>query len=74
MSYRERSKTGIASNALATVSFTAEYSMNTDSFWVTTKGIFIGLMVLYGIIVVAKMWIWSYIPIPSSAQGVRIFP
>jgi hypothetical protein len=53
INYRERSKTGIASSALATVSFTAEYAMDTTNFWKTTTGIFIGCCVLYGIIVFA---------------------
>lgn len=56
--YRERSKTEIASDSLATVSFTAEYIMDTANFWKITKGIFIGVMVLVGIIVVAQIWIW----------------
>ena len=62
ITYRERSKTGITTNALATVSFTAEYSMNTSNYWTTVKGIFIGIMVLFGIIVAGQLWIWSYVP------------
>ena len=68
--YRERSKTGITTDALATVSFTAEYSMNTSNYWTTVKGIFIGVMVLFGIIVTAQLWIWSYVP---NLSEVRIF-
>lgn len=49
--YRERSKTGVASNSLASVSFTMLYQMETTAFWNTTKGLLIGAMVLFGIIV-----------------------
>lgn len=52
VTYRERSKTGIATNSLATVGFTAEYAMDTTNFWTTVRGLFIGAMVLFAIIVI----------------------
>lgn len=62
INYRERSKTGIASNSLATVSFTAEYAMDTTNFWNAAKGLFIGFMVFFALIVVIQMCIWSWSP------------
>lgn len=66
ISYRERSKTGIAVNALASVSFTAEYAMDTQNFWRTVSGLFIGCMVLFGIIVFTQMCVWQWSPTLSD--------
>ena len=60
--YRERSKTYIASNSLASVSFTSEYYMNTTYYWQVTKGLFIGAMVIFGILLIGQMCIWSFNP------------
>ena len=62
ITYRERSRTGIATNALATVSFTAEYAMDTDNFWNTIRGLFIAAMVIFAVIVVVHICIWSWGP------------
>jgi hypothetical protein len=60
--YRERSKTYIASNSLASVSFTSEYYMDTTYYWQVTLGLFIGAIVIFGILLIGQMIIWSYNP------------
>lgn len=51
VNYRERSRTGVASNSLATVSFTTEYAMDTSHFWQTMTGLFIGVMILMAVVI-----------------------
>jgi hypothetical protein len=60
--YRERSKTYIATNSLAAVSFTSEYYMDTTYYWKVTQGLFIGAMVIFGILLIGQMCIWSFNP------------
>lgn len=60
--YRERSKTYIATNSLADVSFTSNYTMDTTYYWKVIQGLFIGAMVLYGILLIGQMCIWSFSP------------
>jgi len=50
--YRERSKTRIESNSLATVKFTSEYAMDMTNFWTTVRGLLIGALVFFGLIVI----------------------
>ena len=66
ITYRERSKTGVEQNSLASVSFTSEYAMEMDNFWGTVTGIFIGIMVLAGVIVVVKIIVFATSPQLSS--------
>lgn len=66
ITYRERSKTGVATNSLASVSFTAEYAMDTSHFWNTVRGLFIGCLVLFGIIVITQMCVWNWSPTLSD--------
>jgi hypothetical protein len=51
--YRERSKTRVAADPLTSVSFTMLYQMDTSNFWKVAGGIFIGAMILFGLIVFA---------------------
>jgi hypothetical protein len=68
INYRERSKTGIASNALATVSFTAQYQMETKNFISVLKGLFIGAMILFGILVLGQICVWNFGPKLSDVR------
>ena len=60
--YRERSKTIIDSYALTQASFTAEYAMDTSTFWNTAKGVFIAINVIFGLILIVQMIIWCQTP------------
>ena len=71
ITYRERSKTGVATNSLASVSFTAEYAMDTSNFWKTVSGLFIGCMVLFGIIVIVQVCIWQCSPTLSDDKSAK---
>lgn len=62
VNYRERSRTGVAANSLATVSFTTEYAMDTTNFWQTTRGLFIGVLILLGVVILVQMCIWTWSP------------
>ena len=48
----ERSKTGIAANSVASVSFTSDYQMDSTGFLTVVKGLFIGAMIFFAIIVI----------------------
>lgn len=62
INYRERSKTGIAANSLATVTFKADYEADSTPFLNVVRGLFIGAMILYGILVIGQICIWSFLP------------
>ncbi|CDW85678.1 meckelin isoform 4 [Stylonychia lemnae] len=66
ITYRERSRTRIETNSLATVKFTSEYAMDMTNFWTTIGGLLIGLLVFFGIIVITQLVIWYQLPTLSD--------
>ena len=52
INYRERTMDAIKLNPLASVSFRSEYLLESDTAQNAIRGIFIGIMVLFGLIVV----------------------
>lgn len=50
--YRERSKTMIASNSLAKLSFRSEYQMNSDKTISTIGGLTIACLIFFGVLVI----------------------
>jgi len=50
--YRERTRTRIETNSLASVKFTSEYAMDMTNFWTTIRGLLIGVLVFFGLIVI----------------------
>lgn len=52
ITYRERTMDNIRINSLATVSFRSEYQMESGNATNAIQGIFIGTMILFGLIVI----------------------
>lgn len=52
INYRERTKTAIATNSLASVSFNAEYEMEMTNFNKVVQGLFIGALIFTAILVI----------------------
>jgi meckelin len=62
INYRERSKTGIASNPLTSVGYQTEYLQDNSSLIGTLKGLLVGALILLGILVLGQMIVWSFLP------------
>jgi meckelin len=58
--YRERSARYIAENHLTTVSFTAEYSMDTSNFWSTEKAVFVCGAILAFVVLIIKSIVFCF--------------
>ena len=62
INYRERTMDAIKTNPLAGVSFRSEYLLESDSAQRVIRGIFIGIMVLFGLLVIMQICVWSSTP------------
>lgn len=62
ITYLERLKSGVPGNSLTTVSFTAEYEMVTSNFLTVVRGLFIGAMILFGLLVFGQICVWCQLP------------
>ncbi len=60
--YRERSKTMIASNSLAKLSFRSEYQMNSDKTISTIGGLTIACLIFFGVLVIVQVVVWCQLP------------
>jgi hypothetical protein len=60
--YRERSKTMIASNSLAKLSFRSEYQMNSDKTISTIGGLTIACLIFFGVLVIVQVIVWCNLP------------
>jgi hypothetical protein len=60
--YRERSKTMIASNSLAKLSFRSEYQMNSDKTISTIGILTILCLAFFGVLVVVQVCVWCNLP------------
>jgi hypothetical protein len=52
INYRERSKTGIITNPLTSVSYSTEYLQDNTKLISTLKGLLVGALILLGVLVV----------------------
>ena len=59
VNYIERSQTSITANSKTTISYNTDYVMDTTPFLSVVTGLFIGALILTGILVIGQMCVWS---------------
>lgn len=71
VNYRERTKDNVNLQPLASVGFKSEYQMDSNVAINSIKGIFIAIMIIFGVIVVIQLIVWSCTPNLSDDATAR---